>query len=241
MEKVLKTFLGVVVIFCLVGNLSFGQFTGLVVCASVVVWSQAERRDWQEILQSYYSLEDVADEYEAVLATKSKVTRDDKLRLTRRDEKLRGYTTSHDEEIEVQCTKSTSRYDDEHLIGSTSSGWGRRAWLAEEDINELKDGHDLTPNGDNEGLIIEAELGATTQMYIGDYTVGGAGSDADAVLAMFSGESCHGERVGERRIGEKLDGKKYGPGSYLSSKTSSRPEPGAEKKSTGTRPKEYGF
>ena len=50
-------------------------------------------------------------------------------------------------------------------------------------------------------------------------TVGGVESDANAVLAMFSGESIHGGRVGEGRIGEKLDGRRYGPGSYFSSKT----------------------
>lgn len=59
LEKLLKYFLGVV-IFCWAGNLSFVQFTGLVVWTSVIIWAQVERGDLQEILQKYYSLEDVA-------------------------------------------------------------------------------------------------------------------------------------------------------------------------------------
>lgn len=133
------------------------QFTSLVIWTSVVVWTQVEKGGLQEMLQKYCSLEAVAPEYEAVLATESKMTRDDKLRLTSGEAKLRGYTTfPYDKEIEVQCAKSTSRYDDEHLIGSTSSDWGRRDYLAEDDIKELNDRHDPTPKGDNERNI-EAE------------------------------------------------------------------------------------
>lgn len=66
-------------------------------------------------------------------------------------------------------------------------------------------------------------------------------SSADAVLAMFSGESIHGGRADERRIGEKLDGRRYGPGSYLSVKAPSKPNREAERKSISKRPKEYGF
>lgn len=65
LEKLPKNFLGIVIFFCWAGNLSFVQFTGLVVCTSAVVWIQVERGDLQEILQKYYFLEDVADEYEA--------------------------------------------------------------------------------------------------------------------------------------------------------------------------------
>lgn len=65
LEKLLKNFLGVVIFFCWAGNLSFVQFTGLVIWTSVVVWTQFERGGLQDIPQKYYSLEDVADEFEA--------------------------------------------------------------------------------------------------------------------------------------------------------------------------------
>lgn len=63
LEKLLKNFLGIF-IFCWACNLSFAQFTGLVVWASVIFWTQVEKRYLQQILQKYYSLENVADEYE---------------------------------------------------------------------------------------------------------------------------------------------------------------------------------
>ena len=90
-------------------------------------------QNFPEILQKYYSLKDVADKYKAVLATEAKMTRDEKIRLTRRDEKLRMQTTSPDDkEIEVQCTKSTSRYDDHislttlHHVEEEARVWLRR-------------------------------------------------------------------------------------------------------------------
>ena len=239
-----------------------------------------------------------------VLASDSMVTRDDKLRLIRRDEKLREYLPmiNHKEQPQKvkHCAKSTSRYDhknftgstlstlrkpegltekdplstkdmrgassstfrydeehnmlaepehktrmyggayalgmaksiseydDEHVIGSSFSGRGKGKALNKEDVMELIGSADSTLKHDDERIFPSK-------------TVGGAGSGADAVLAVFSGESIHGGRAGDRKIGEKLDGRMYGPGSYLSSQTSSGEKREAEKKSVSRRPKEYGF
>ena len=62
----MKIFLGVFIFFCWAGNLSFVQFTGVVLWTSVVVWTQVGKEGFQEIQQKYYSEEDVVDEYKAL-------------------------------------------------------------------------------------------------------------------------------------------------------------------------------
>lgn len=200
--------------------------------------------------------------------------------------------------MEVQCSKSTLRYDDEHVIGSSSSGWGRSRHVAKAGKVEPKASADPAMKGDDD-RIMQAEPQHKTRMYESAHThgmakpvseyddehiigakpsgrrkgkglakeedvmelngsvdltskhddehfvlsknVGGTSSGADAVFAMLSGESIHGGRADEGRIGEKPDGRRYGPGSYLSGKASSKPKREAERKSMSKRPKEYGF
>lgn len=89
--------------------------------------------------------------------------------------------------------KSVSEYDDEHVIGASSSGRGIGKALTKEAVTKLNGSADSTSKHDDERIVTSK-------------TVGGADSGADAVLAMFSGESIHGGGVGERRIGEKLAG-----------------------------------
>ena len=173
-----------------------------------------------------------------VLASDSTMTRDDMLgasssifrydeehnMATEHEHKRRMYDGAHAQGM----AKSVSEYDDEHVIGSSSSGRVKGKALTKEDVMELNGSADSTLKHDDERIVPSK-------------TVGGAGSEADAVLAIFSGESIHGERAGERKIGEKLDGRRYGPGAYLSGQTSSREKREAEKKSVSRRPKEYGF
>ena len=119
---------------------------------------------------------------------------------------------------------STSRYDDEHVITSRPD-------------------HRVTTHGisasisnyDDEHVISASKAG-------GKATGKNGGPKGAGLLGMFSGESSHGSgKIGERRIGEKFVGSHYGPGKFLSGKSSMKTKGEGQKTARSGRPKEYGI
>lgn len=113
-----------------------------------------------------------------VLASNSTMTRDDRLWLLSRDEKLRECpptVNTKEQRLEVQqCENSTSRYDNEHPIGSTSSGLRSTEGLTEKDPLSIKDklGASSPISRYHDEHIMQAEPEHKTRMFDGAHAHG---------------------------------------------------------------------
>lgn len=115
---------------------------------------------------------------------------------------------------------STSRYDDEHLISSNQYH-----------VNSHGTSKSVSTDDDEHVVSSKALEDGTPKIGLRDL----------GLLGMFSKQSSHGKEREGKRIGEKLVGNTYGPGSSLTGKSSAKPKRAAEKGEVTARPKEYGF
>ena len=163
---------------------------------------------------------------------------------------------------------SRSRYDDEHIIssrrddrkGKIPAGGSATKSVTLDDVDEdiisahpqnEAHSHDSGDRTNQSGYQSFHGIVNSTSKYDDEHIIssksgGGtsSGRKGGGVFGMFSGQSSHeNAREGERRIGERLVGSAYGPGRFLTARSSMKPKKETEKaNATSTaRPKEYGI